>query len=665
MRRGGCAKVNVCGHRPTRMDPLDFLTDEELLRFFRCKKTEMSCIEQPRTFLNQLRDHNLVPEDIYKKVIRMKSRQQRERGVYQVLDWLETERPHCIKVFWNCVFADHIMQLYPALRLLRNSLQDGSFSFIENLPEKEETSGNNKEEDKEKEVKKKLVEKRGKKRKKSVEEEEEEEAGPSSPCTPKQRTNQLKHSFSSPLGKGEKDDIWSWPFYKTQLPVTCGDKEGSLNRDKLARGEKCILAEGRWFSPQGFEEFGGRKSSKNWKISIRCRSTPLHKLIQEGHLKCPTFNRRQRAATQSEERELQSTCSSHSGSPVSEKSQSAERRRKLFPSNRCESAISVSDADSERGEEEEDDDEEEEEKENGEKEQEDDDDDDDDGGEERRDDVDLSRFGGPRLPVTCGSAEGILKKDRFASGTLGKCIRTADRWLTPAEFVKEDPAFADSFWKRSILCEGEPLSFLIERKVLRPHSLLCKCPSCSGQEEHLLEQQNDDDCFVCGGPGSLVCCDECPRAFHSACHLPPVDESLLGPEWLCTYCVMTASQGWWYESGRTLSQALSRRISDFMLQCQLLLLQLYNSDKERVFSLNPCLTVTGYRNFIKNPMWFEKVSEKLQNGHYSTVREFFADILLIFDNCATFNKNNEFGEMGARLKQLFDREFRRIFRVQQ
>ncbi|KAG7460090.1 hypothetical protein MATL_G00217430 [Megalops atlanticus] len=618
------------------MDPLDFLTDEELLRFFHCKKTEMSCIEQPRTFLNQLRDYNLVPEDIYKKVTRMKSKQQRERGVYQLLDWLETERPHCIKVFWKCVFEDHIMQLYPALRLLRNSLQDGSFSFIENLPEKEETSENKKEEDK-----KKLVEKKGKKRKQSVEE-EEEEAGPSSPCTPKQRKNQLKHSFSSPLRKGEKEDIWNWPIYKTQLPVTCGDKKGSLNRDKLARGEKCILAEERWFSPQGFEEFGGRKSSKNWKISIRCLNTPLQKLIQEGHLKCPTFIRCQRAATQSEE------------------------RRRLFPSSRCESSISVSDTDSEKGEEEEEDDEEEdeeeeEEKENGDKEQE----DDDDGGEERHDDVDLSRFGGPYLPVTCGSAEGILKKDRFASGPLGKCIRTADRWLTPADFVKEDPAFADSFWKRSILCKGEPLSFLIERKVLQPHSLLCKCKLCSGQEEHLLEQQNDDDCFVCDGPGSLVCCDKCPRAFHSACHLPPVDESLLGPEWLCTYCVMTESQGWYYESDRTLSQALNSRVSDFMLQCQHLLLQLYNSDKERVFSLNPCLMVTGYRNFIKNPMWLDKVAENLQNERYSTVREFVADILLIFDNCAAFNKNNEFGEMGARLKQLFDREFHRIFRVQQ
>lgn len=47
-------------------DPLDFKTNEELTQFFRSKKTEMSCMEQPQTFLRQLRDHELIPEDEYK-----------------------------------------------------------------------------------------------------------------------------------------------------------------------------------------------------------------------------------------------------------------------------------------------------------------------------------------------------------------------------------------------------------------------------------------------------------------------------------------------------------------------------------------------------------------------------------------------------------------------
>lgn len=48
------------------MDPLDFLESYELLQFFHCNKTVMSCMENPHTFLSQLRDYNLIPEDRYK-----------------------------------------------------------------------------------------------------------------------------------------------------------------------------------------------------------------------------------------------------------------------------------------------------------------------------------------------------------------------------------------------------------------------------------------------------------------------------------------------------------------------------------------------------------------------------------------------------------------------
>lgn len=47
------------------MDPLHFLEDEELLSFFHCQKTAMSCMENPHIFLSQLRDRNLIPEDRY------------------------------------------------------------------------------------------------------------------------------------------------------------------------------------------------------------------------------------------------------------------------------------------------------------------------------------------------------------------------------------------------------------------------------------------------------------------------------------------------------------------------------------------------------------------------------------------------------------------------
>uniref|UniRef100_A0A3Q0SE12 SP110 nuclear body protein, tandem duplicate 1 n=1 Tax=Amphilophus citrinellus TaxID=61819 RepID=A0A3Q0SE12_AMPCI len=73
-----------------------------------------------------------------------------------------------------------------------------------------------------------------------------------------------------------------WPLYKSQLPVKCGTKEGTLQRDKLAKGQtkKCILVDKKWLTPGEFEKFAGKKTTKNWKLSIRCGSTPLGKLIK-------------------------------------------------------------------------------------------------------------------------------------------------------------------------------------------------------------------------------------------------------------------------------------------------------------------------------------------------------------------------------------------------
>uniref|UniRef100_A0A3B5MJN2 SAND domain-containing protein n=1 Tax=Xiphophorus couchianus TaxID=32473 RepID=A0A3B5MJN2_9TELE len=86
-------------------------------------------------------------------------------------------------------------------------------------------------------------------------------------------------SSASPR-KGEAGEIWTWPLYKTQLPVTCGEVEGTLIRDKLAKGQPCIQVDKQRFTPSEFEKFAGKGSAKNWKLSIRCKDTPLGKLIK-------------------------------------------------------------------------------------------------------------------------------------------------------------------------------------------------------------------------------------------------------------------------------------------------------------------------------------------------------------------------------------------------
>ncbi|XP_020341862.1 nuclear body protein SP140-like protein isoform X1 [Oncorhynchus kisutch] len=639
------------------MEPLDFLTDEELLRFFRCSRTEMSCMEQPHTFLNQLRDHNLIPEEMYKKLIRCKSKEVREKGVYQVLDWVEAERPDSIKVFWNCVFRDHLLQQYPTLRLLRNHLLDGSFTFYEKLTKKVEKD--EEEEDKKKaseegedgEEEEEKEEEEVKTRKNCKEKERSESAEEEQPSTSTQSNPSQKRKVQSPTNcfasrKGEKDDIWTWPIYKTQLPVTCGDKEGILIRNKLAKGERCIVVQGRWFTPSGFEEFGGKKSSKKWKYSIRCSGTTLGELIQEGHLTSPDFKRRKSAQDH------------HPGSSSTvRRSLQMNRTSALFPSNQSVGSITQSEEDDD--EEDEVADEAEQEREEGERE------------EQANTAEGLSRKGGSHgavkksvFKVTCGDINGMLHKDRFASGSCGKSIRTELRWMTPVEFVKGESALEDPSWKKDIQWDGKPLSLLIESKILVIHSLLCKCKLCSSTTK---DRDNDDDCFICRSQGSLICCDECPRSFHQRCHLPNVDDAILGDDrpWLCTFCVLRASQSWSYPTQMTYQEALTCRISDHPLECQYLLLCLYHADEDHIFVKDPCINVRNYTSVIKTPIWLDRVVEKLQQNLYQSVQHFVSDVLLIFTNCATFNRDNaEFCVMGERLKDLFEREFKSTFSIQ-
>ncbi|XP_059076148.1 CHD3-type chromatin-remodeling factor PICKLE isoform X1 [Cryptomeria japonica] len=50
------------------------------------------------------------------------------------------------------------------------------------------------------------------------------------------------------------------------------------------------------------------------------------------------------------------------------------------------------------------------------------------------------------------------------------------------------------------------------------------------------ENENEDSCHVCGGSGSLLCCDECTGAYHLQCLKPPLTVVPHG-SWSCPKCV--------------------------------------------------------------------------------------------------------------------------------
>ncbi|MED6286701.1 hypothetical protein CHARACLAT_008757 [Characodon lateralis] len=570
------------------MDPLDFLEPAELLSFFHCRKTEMSCMENPQTFLCQLRDHNLIPEDRYQKMIRMKSKNNMRKAVYEILDWLEREKSDRIPLFWRCVFKEVIVNQYPTLKLLHTSLMDGSFHFDPQLPKRVESEesderGSSKLLDSEEKQARSTKKKRKVRSGRICSDSDDEQPGPSKKQTLSPKKKPKKILFSSPK-KNEMSEIWTWPLYKIQLPVTCGEVEGMLKRDKLAKGEKCILVGKEWFTPSEFERFAGKESSRNWKQSIRCGNSTLGKLIKAGHLNAAVYKKRSKPA---------------------KKSQFSTRHLNT--------------------------------------------------------DEEDSRDEEATLEAQASSGE--------ATGKCGKSIRTELSWLTPVEFVNVALNQGDTSWRKDILYEGKPLSILIEANVLAIHSLLCKCKQCRPKPEDLESQKNDDECCICKSEGKeeLVVCDNCPRSFHQKCHLPHIDDTILrdDSQWMCTFCVFKAIEGCRYPDKQKTEAILSRQISQHMLECPYLLLYLCSADEEQIFATNPGQYLENYSSIIKTPMWLDNIADKLQWKEYQTVGEFVSDVQLIFTNSATYNKNNpEYRGMGENLKQLFDREFKKAFNIQ-
>ncbi|XP_041093846.1 nuclear body protein SP140-like protein [Polyodon spathula] len=217
---------------------------------------------------------------------------------------------------------------------------------------------------------------------------------------------------------------------------------------------------------------------------------------------------------------------------------------------------------------------------------------------ESEDDEDLSIFSPKTLPVSFGRAQGTLHKERFASGTCGKCIRTPESWLTPHDFTGMDGTVADRSWRKNITCKGKPLTYLLKKKILVIHSLLCKCHNC---KDETCWQNNDDDCKVCSHGGSLVCCDRCPLAFHADCHVPTAEDPASSGVWFCTFCKIKEVQK--TPRLRSLKQVdvLAQEIRTWLLECQYLLLSLYSSKDSRIFCPNPCHTVSRSRYILSRP----------------------------------------------------------------
>ncbi|XP_070629780.1 nuclear autoantigen Sp-100 isoform X8 [Bos indicus] len=219
-----------------------------------------------------------------------------------------------------------------------------------------------------------------------------------------------------------------------------------------------------------------------------------------------------------------------------------------------------------------------------------------------------------QLPVTCGEAKGILYKEKMIKGSSEKCIKDKNgKWFTLKEFEDEGDHKASKNWKQSVRCGGWPLKILIQD---------------SYQTHQEKGKRNPWSCIFCQIKDLKKCCPE--------------------------------SQPIYQESEILQKRMLPRE----QLKCEFLLLKVYCSPKSSFFVSEPHYTRDASQD-LEEPMWLNKIKDKLMMTLYYQVWEFVRDMRLIFQNHNMVYRDSKFIGLGLQLETQFENDFKDIFGIQE
>ncbi|XP_033121643.1 protein kinase C-binding protein 1-like isoform X2 [Anneissia japonica] len=148
------------------------------------------------------------------------------------------------------------------------------------------------------------------------------------------------------------------------------------------------------------------------------------------------------------------------------------------------------------------------------------------------------------------------------------------------------------------------------------------------------DSSNDFYCWICHREGSVICCELCPRVYHSRCL--QLNEETDG-DWFCPECqkIMKA------ECVETQSRAMSMLSVDQLSRLLIFSLQRMKHSWAQPF-LKPVdlETVPEYYEYIFHPMDLSTLEKNIKSKKYGSTDAFIAEAKWILHNCIVYNGSN-------------------------
>ncbi|CAH1123750.1 unnamed protein product [Ceutorhynchus assimilis] len=166
------------------------------------------------------------------------------------------------------------------------------------------------------------------------------------------------------------------------------------------------------------------------------------------------------------------------------------------------------------------------------------------------------------------------------------------------------------------------------------------------EDNNIIEEQQ---CKTCGSGGEMIKCEKCDFSFHKECVAPPLRRLPRGP-WSCPSCSGKGKNGYSgsdNSDNEVIIKRPMRRDESKDLPLHNAALQELLSDIMRYEAAWPFLRpvqqkeVPDYYDIIKEPMDFGTIKYKLNMGKYSTDSQLMRDVVLVFNNCNTYNSSSD------------------------